>query len=39
MIFVMAVAAADDVYCHATGCYDWDHLSSELDQVPTDIHE
>lgn len=34
-----AVAAADDVYCHVTGCYDWDNLDGKLDQVPTDIHE
>ena len=34
-----AVAAADDVYCHATGCYEWDCLDGSLLDVPTDIYE
>ncbi len=29
-------AVADDVYCHATGCYDWD--SSDI-LGPTDLSE
>lgn len=32
-----AVAAADDVFCHATGCYDWDKL--QVNDMSTDIHE
>jgi hypothetical protein len=32
-----AVAAADDVYCRATGNYDWDSRD-EVD-VPTDVGE
>lgn len=34
-----AVAAADDVYVHVTGCYDWDKLDGTIADVPTDIHE
>jgi hypothetical protein len=34
-----AVAAADDVYCHVTGCYDWDLLDGEIMDAPTDIYE
>ena len=34
------VAAADDVYCFATGCYEWDKLQTKMMlDVPTDIHE
>ena len=32
-------SAADDVYCHATGCYEWDSLDSKLSNVPNDISE
>ena len=34
-----AVAAADDVYTHTTGCYDWDKLDCKISDVPTDIYE
>jgi len=34
-----AVAAADDVYTHTTGHYDWDALDCQIDNVPTDVHE
>ncbi len=33
-----AVAAADDVYVHVTGCYDWDKLDG-IEDAPTDIYE
>lgn len=32
-----AIQAADDVYCQATGYYDWDTL--ECYNIPTDISE
>ena len=34
------VAAADDVYCQASGCYEWDSMDidSILEDVPTDIY-
>ena len=32
-------SAADDVYCHVTGCYEWDSLDGTLDDVPNDINE
>lgn len=31
-------AAADDVYCFATGCDEWDFLCGTIDP-PTDIYE
>ena len=34
-----AVAAANNVYCFVTGCYDWDRLDCQIDDVPTDIYE
>ncbi len=34
-----AVAAANDVYTHTTGLYDWDKLDGKLLDVPTDISE
>lgn len=34
-----AVAAADDVYVHETGCNDWDLLDGEVSDVPTDIYQ
>jgi hypothetical protein len=34
-----AVSAADDVYTHTTGCYDWDCLDGTLSTVPTDIYQ
>lgn len=33
-----AIAAADDVYMHATGCFEWDDLDGTVD-APTDIYE
>lgn len=33
-----AIAAADDVYMHVTGCYDWDKLDGKVD-APTDLSE
>lgn len=33
-----AVAAANNVYMHVTGYYDWDKLDSTVD-APTDIYE
>lgn len=35
------VAAADDVYCQATGSYNWDafDFSDSLEEVPTDLYE
>jgi len=33
-----AIAAADDVYMHVTGCYEWDLLDGEVDP-PTHISE
>ncbi len=32
-----AVAAAADVYCHSTGCYDWDKLDGTIFNVPAEI--
>ena len=32
-------ALADNVFCHATGCYDWDRLDTMVSDVPTSIHE
>jgi hypothetical protein len=32
------VAAADDVYCHVTGCTEWDILDGSIDS-PTDIYQ
>ncbi|RDY30321.1 hypothetical protein [Lachnotalea glycerini] len=37
--YVNAVAAADDVYMHVTGCYDWDSLDGSIEDVPTNIKE
>lgn len=34
-----ALLAADDVYTHSTGCYDWDKLDGTISDVPTDIYE
>ena len=34
-----AVAAADDVYTHTTGHYEWDALDCQVNDVPTDIYE
>lgn len=34
-----AIAAADNVYMHVTGYYDWDKLDGEINDVPTDIYE
>lgn len=34
-----AIAAADDVYTHVTGCYEWDSLDGKIPNVPTDIYE
>ncbi|GHV55909.1 hypothetical protein AGMMS50268_28800 [Spirochaetia bacterium] len=37
--YLSTVAAADDVYCQATGFYEWDSLDiSNLLDAPTDIH-
>lgn len=38
--YASPVAAADDVYCQVTGCYEWDSFDTEpiLTDVPTDIH-
>ena len=32
-------AAADDVYTHTTGCYDWDKLDCQVEDVPSDLSE
>jgi len=37
--YVSEMAASVDVYCHSTGCYDWDILDCQIDDVPTDIYE
>jgi hypothetical protein len=38
--YITTIAAADDVYCQATGCYQWDILDiSNNPNVPTDIYE
>ena len=34
-----AVAAADDVYCHVTGCDQWDLLDGKIFDAPTDLAE
>lgn len=34
-----AVAAADDVYTHSTGCLEWDMLDGTIADVPTDIYQ
>lgn len=31
-------ASADNVYCHCTGCPEWDMLC-DIDNVPTDLSE
>ena len=31
-------AEADNVYCHVTGCWDWDQLDGKVDG-PTDLSE
>jgi hypothetical protein len=33
------IAAADDVYCQSTGCYQWDMLDISKIDAPTDIYE
>lgn len=33
-----AVAAAGDVYSHATGCYEWDILDGDVDS-PSNLYE
>jgi sarcosine oxidase delta subunit len=37
--FDNTIGAADNVYLHATGCYEWDKLDCKIDDVPTDIYE
>ena len=39
--YLTTIAAADDVYCQATGCFEWDRLDLETisTKVPTDIYE
>ena len=37
--FDTTIGAADNVYLHATGFYDWDKLDGDYDDVPTDIYE
>ncbi len=32
-------AAADDVYCHTTGCYEWDSLDGSVLDVPSGIRD
>jgi len=32
-----ANAAADDVYNHSTGCYEWDRLDGKLDDVDSNL--
>lgn len=32
-------SAADDVYNHATGCYEWDSLDGSIFDVPSEIDE
>lgn len=32
-------AAADDVFCHSTGCFEWDKLDGSMIDVPTSIAE
>ena len=33
-----AISAADDVFTHHTGCYEWDELHFNV-SAPTDIYE
>lgn len=33
------VQAADDVYTHVTGCYEWDILDGKVPDEPTDLGE
>ena len=37
--FPSTIGAADNVYVHATGCFEWDDLDGTIDDVPTDIYE
>ncbi len=37
--WISPTAAADDVYCHATGFFDWDVLAGQLDCEPSGISE
>jgi hypothetical protein len=37
--YISAEAAASDVYCHSTGCFEWDVLDCQIDDVPSDITE
>ena len=39
--YLTTIAAADDVYCQSTGCYEWDSLDINIitDKVPTDIYK
>jgi len=39
--YLTTIAAADDVYCQSTGCYEWDSLDAKIitDKAPTDIYE
>lgn len=32
-------AEADNVYTHTTGCWDWDQLDGNIDDVPIDLSE
>jgi len=34
-----AEQAADDVYCHSTGCNKWDMLDGKLNNVPSHLAE
>ena len=34
-----AVAAADDVYHHATGCFEWDSIDGKCIDVPNSLTE
>jgi len=31
--------AADDVYCHATGCHEWDSLDGKVKNVPDSVSD
>jgi len=37
--YTSPVAAADDVYCQATGAYEWDSLNVMNLSITTDIYE
>lgn len=37
-VYSSAVAAADDVYTHTTGCFEWDSLDGKV-TPPTDVYE